>query len=157
MPSISINGDLYSWASHELLLAGIYKVRGCVALDFADKLDSQLVWADNQDGTPVGSTYGQYKADDTTVEILRTFSVAFEAQLAALGIAATGSARFTMASKLYEPPANTDVTTLSKCRLLGQNDSRQKGTDALTTKYTIQITTIDRNGLTLFDRTRGLL
>ena len=158
MPGISLNGDIYSWNSHELLIE-VFKVRGATGLDFSESLDSQGVQADNQDGTNVGETYGTYKVETISLRVLRSYTAALLAYLTTLGLGSYGSARFTMTSKLFEPALNPIpvITTFSNCRVIGKKDSREKGSGELITEFSVYARTLNENGQTLYDQTRGLL
>lgn len=163
MSFVNLNGDIFSWASHELLCE-VLKVRGLTGFDFAEKIENEYVRADNQDGTPIGMTYGEYTPDDISLRILRTFNddfLNFLVALAPQSLNSYGAARFTLTSKLFEPSitgiAGASVTTLGQCRIVGKKDTREVGTGALITEYTIKCMNIVENGKTMYDATRGLL
>lgn len=164
MPDISsVNGDIFSWQSCQFL-AEVLKLRGITGLDFADKIENEYVDSDNQDGTPSGMTYGKYTPDDISLRVLRSRARAFEAYIASLALvpgSGIGAGRFTLTAKLYEPSitgiAGADITILGSTRIVGIKDTREVGTGALVTEYTCRCRTIKRNGLTLYDASRGLL
>lgn len=158
----SVNGDVFSWASFSLLVE-VARMRGIVGLDYAEKIENEFVHADNQDGTPVGMTYGKYTPDDISLRILRSYVSTFENYLIALAptsLNSIGAARFTMTSKLFEPSitglAGADVTSLGQCRVMARKNTHEEGTGALITEYTLKCMTIVQNGNVLYDATRGL-
>jgi hypothetical protein len=109
-------------------------------------------------------TYGNYRPDDVKLQVLRSKSRLFEAYVLTTSLipaTSLGAGRFTLSAKLFEPSITgidgADVHTLEQCRIVGIANGHQKGTEALITEYTIRTMGILRNGIPLWDPTRGLL
>lgn len=116
----------------------------------------------NRDGAPLGYTAGKYLPDDTVITMLAdVFRLKFLPQISALS-AAMGSpgslagARFPISCSYVEKPLPPSTDLLSGCRVVGAKDTYAEGAGVKLTEVTIKLLTISRNGITLFDRARGI-
>jgi hypothetical protein len=131
---------------------------GIVQLDYADKLDAELVHDMQRSGVPVGTTSGEYSVDGFKYSVLKdVWIVKMQPQLIALGLIAGGTgygaARFTFTAQWQEGPlVGTD--TISGCRIVGTHDSIQQGTAKAIVEVTLLAKTLLRNGVGLMDLTR---
>jgi hypothetical protein len=152
------NNNVISAKSCAFTLAGVPYV-GIVALDYADKLDAELVHGNNKDGSPIGYTSGEYSVDGFTFQVLKDVWIAkMLPQLAALSAAmlapgSYGGARFPWIAQYQEGPL-VGVDTLTGARVVGTKDTYAQGTGKLVVEVTCMAMTLMRNGLTLYDRTR---
>ncbi len=152
--------------SAKSLSVGIAEVpyQGILALDYADKMDKELVYDLDPSGGPVGMTYGKYGAEQASMTMLKdVFTQKFLPQMGILSAAnlAPGSwgqaLPFPISVQYIELPMLPCLDLLEGIEILGAKDAYAEGIGAAVVVITFQPMLISRNGLTLFNRARGLL
>lgn len=90
------------------------------------------------------------------------FRLKFLPQMAALSAAAgspgsVAGARFVLSAQYVERPLPPCTDILTGCRIIGVKDTYAEGAGVKLTEVTLMLLTIERNGITLFDRARGIV
>lgn len=154
-----INGNAYSWSSVVIKLDS-QRFYGVTSLTFADKLEVGLGYGQGRHFAPLARTGGKYSCDDTKI-VMRTSSFSDFAEYLATrapdGIS-IGFAEWTVDAQWVEPAQlalSPMQAVLNRCRLIGVNQTQEQNTDETTVELTVSVMWILRNGLTLFDSSRG--
>lgn len=152
-----LNGNVLSAKSCSFFV-NMIPTKGFTEVSYKEKLESEYVYDDSKDGTPVGTTSGRYSIESFSWTILRAPWLRLMPQLAALGLGSIGAARFGFQAVYSEPIAASPpgVDTLFGCRIVGIEDAYQEDIKALVTKVELMSIGMSRNGFTLWDPKRSL-
>lgn len=137
--------------------------QGITSLDYSDKMDPGIVYGAQRDGAPIGMTSGKYTPAACSLTFLAdVYRLKFQTQLAAMALlqlqgSGIGMAEWTLSVQHVEPGAIPTTDFMSGCRMTELKDKYQEGSEALMTEVSFQPLIIMRNGLALFDLTRGLI
>lgn len=163
---VRINTTPYSWTSCAFFCAGI-PYKGFTAVNHKDSRESEIVWAGQQDGTPLGQTSGVYKVDSFTFTMLRDSANALMTDLTLLGLGSFGDARWVFMQQLFEPvilpslPSPPQSTIISDCKIVGVEEKQEQGSGKLVTDFTCSALYITRTysgvPLQLWSKIRTLL
>lgn len=160
---VRINNRVVSARSVSFNIAGV-PYQGITAMDYAEKMDKELVYDSDKSGGPVGMTAGKYGAEPSSITMLKdVFTVKFLPQMAILSTAnlAPGSwgqaPPFPVVVQYVELPIPPIIDLLSGCEIIGAKDTYAEGIAAALVVISLQPMSLSRNGLTLYNRVRGLL
>lgn len=160
---VRLNNRVVSAKSVGFTFAGV-PYQGILAADWDEAIDKELVFDADPGGGPVGMTSGKYTPAKATFTFLKdVFTVKFLTQFALLSAAnlAPGSwgqpLPFPIGIQYVEPPIPPILDLLSGCEILGAKDTYVEGIAAAVTVLTVQPMSMSKNGLTLYNRVRGLL
>lgn len=159
---VRINNRVVSARSLSFNIAGV-PYQGITAVDYSEKLDKELVYDSDMSGGPAGMTSGKYGAEPASITMLKdVFTVKLLPQFGLLSTAnlAPGSwgqaPPFPVVVQYIELPLPPIIDLLSGCEITGAKDTYAEGIAAALVVITIQPMSISRNGLTLYNRARGL-
>jgi hypothetical protein len=160
---VRLNNRVVSAKSVSFTINGV-PYQGITAADWDEKMDKEVVFDSDMSGGPVGITAGKYTPQPASLTMLKdVFTVKFLAQMALLSAVnlAPGSwgqpPPFPIAIQYVELPIPPILDLLSGCEIMGAKDTYAEGINAAVTVISFQPMSMSRNGLTLFNRVRGLL
>ncbi len=160
---VRLNNRVWSAKSVSFSIGGV-PYEGITAMDYAEKMDKELVYDADKSGGPVGMTSGKYGAEPASITMLKdVFSIKFLPQMGLLSAAnlapgAWGQAPpFPVSIQYIELPLPPGIDLLSGCEITGAKDTYAEGINAAVVVISLQPMSMSRNGLTLYNRVRGLL
>lgn len=160
---IRVNNTRYSWTSTRHLVDG-QPFEGLVAVDYEQKRERKIVYANRQDGTSVGWTSGKYSVPSFKAKFLKESAFAFKATLAAgglisPGLGSYGDAEWTFMLQCVEPVVGAIPLTMlaSPCTVIGDRESREEGMDELLVEFDIACLSLIENGIPLWSIARAAL
>jgi hypothetical protein len=160
---VRLNNRVMSAKSISFGIAGV-PYQGILAMDYAEKMDKELVYDADKSGGPVGMTSGKYGAEAASLTMLKdVFTLKFLPQFGLLSAAnlapgSWGSALpFPITVQYLELPMPPAIDLLSGCEITGAKDAYAEGINAAVVVLSFQPMSLSRNGLTLYNRARGLL
>lgn len=154
-----INGNAYSWSSVVIKVDG-QRYYGITAITFNDKLEVGYGYGQGRHFAPLARTQGKYSCDETKL----TMRVSSMSDMLAYLASRSGDGRsyttypFTADVQYVESEIlalNPMHVVLNQCRITGVNHSIDISTDEATAELAVSVMWITRNGLTLFDSSRG--
>jgi hypothetical protein len=154
---LRLNHQPYSWPSSLTRILGV-PVSGLVELNYGEKLDVETVYAQTQDGVPIGGTAGQYEVEGFTFKMLAQDGDALTTMLVASApqfLGAYGRIEFPFTCSVTEPllPGAIPIEMVAPiCRIIGRKAARAKGIEAFVTEFTVWSPGIIENGKTLYAR-----
>lgn len=143
MPDVNfvrVNRVPYSWHSCAHFFQGL-PYKGLRAVSWKETREVKVVYAAQQDGTPLGITAGVYKVENFSFTMLRDSAANLMVDLTAFGVGSYGDAEWNYICQLYEPtvPPSLPIQTLiTGIRIIGVEDKNEQGTDELVTEFTCQ-------------------
>jgi hypothetical protein len=159
---LRVGGKQYNWNSSISRVDG-QPWRGITSIDWSQKLDVETVYAQTQDGVPLGDTGGQYSVDSFTIKMLREYWEQLKLYLATLapgvplgsrGLPGSwGQTKFTFQMSVSEPleigalPIQLDA---SPCRVIGEKAVTEKVSASLETELSLWCRQLKVNGLTMY-------
>lgn len=150
-----INGNAYGWASCVFKLVD-ERFSGVKSISYGDKLETSMVYGSNRHGAPVGQTGGKYVTDEVKIVMRRDSAKAFVAALARRSPDGKSVGRVIFEGVVQFVEDETPHThLLHRMRLVGQTASLEEGSEAAYDELTCTVQTIERDGITLFDQSRG--
>ncbi len=154
---IRINHTLYSWTSCSFKIDG-QPWKGVLSLDYEQKRERKVVYAANQDGTPLGKTAGKYSVGGVSLKMLRDSADALTTYLTGKGLGSYGDAEFGILIQTVEPVIGSIPLTasLEVCTIDGKKDAHEEGVDELVTEFDIGCLQMTENFKRLWSVTRGL-
>lgn len=157
LQSLRVNRTVYSWTSSRTRIDGA-PYTGIVSIDYEQKRDVKVVWAERQDGTALGWTSGKYSVPAVTMKMLKTTSDSFTTQLTVKGLGSYGDAEFPLVVQCVEPLSGAQPLTaiLAPCRVVGKKDAYEEGIDELLDEYTLACLAVTENGKRLWSAIRGI-
>ncbi len=160
---VRLNNRVVSAKSVSFGIAGV-PYQGITAMDYSEKMDKELVYDSDKSGGPVGMTSGKYGAEPASITMLKdVFTLKFLTQFGILSAAnlapgAWGQALpFPVSIQYIELPFPPILDLLSGCEITGAKDTYAEGINAAVVVISLQPMSMSRNGLTLYNRVRGLL
>lgn len=160
---VRLNNRVMSAKSVTFGIGGV-PYQGITAMDYAEKMEKELVYDADKSGGPVGMTYGKYGAEPASITMLKdVFTMKFLTQMGVLSAAnlapgAWGQAfPFPVSVQYIELPMLPCLDLLSGCEITGAKDAYAEGINAAVVVISLQPMSLSRNGLTLYNRVRGLL
>ncbi len=160
---VRLNNRVVSAKSVSFTIGGV-PYQGITACDYSEKMDKELVYDSDMSGGPVGMTSGKYGAEPASITMLKdVFTIKFLTQFGILSAAnlapgAWGQAPpFPIGIQYVELPIPPITDLLSGCEITGAKDTYAEGINAAVVVLTFQPMSMSRNGLTMFNRIRGLL
>lgn len=160
---VRLNNRVVSAKSVSFSIAGV-PYQGITAMDYSEKMEKELVYDADKSGGPVGMTSGKYGAEPASITMLKdVFTVKFLTQFGILSAAnlapgAWGQALpFPVGIQYVELPLPPIIDLLSGCEIIGAKDTYAEGINAAVVVISLQPMSMSRNGLTLYNRVRGLL
>lgn len=154
---IRVNSTIFSWTSCRFLIDG-QPWTGIVALDYEQKREKKVVYAAQQDGTPLGKTSGKYSVPSCSMKMLRDSADALTDYLTLTGLGSYGDAEFTILVQAIEPVIGAVPMTaiLATCTIDGKKDGHEEGVDELLTEFEIGALSVTENGKQLWSLQRSL-
>lgn len=159
---VRLNNRVVSAKSVSFSIAGV-PYQGITAMDYAEKMEKELVYDADKSGGPVGMTSGKYGAEAASITMLKdVFVVKFLAQMGILSAAnlAPGAwaqaLPFPIAVQLFEPPIPPILDLLTGCEITGAKDSYAEGINASVVVISFQPMGLLRNGLSMYNPLRSL-
>ena len=150
-----INGNAYGWASCVFKFAN-ERYSGVKSITYGDKLETAMVYGSNRHGAPVGQTGGKYVPDEVKVVMRRDSAKAFVAALARQSPDGKSVGRVGFEGVVQFVEDETPHThLLHRMRLVGQTASLEEGSEAAYDELTCTVQGIERDGITLYDQSRG--
>lgn len=149
----AINGTRYAFTNfsceaHTITGGAYVPPKGVMqAMNWSAKQDPGIV--DGNQVVQVGVTDG-YGRGSGDFEILLSESDDFEAKLSGDGAVPVMSVFFDWVGAYSVNDIDVTTFVLRGCKITGIDVNNAKGTDAITTKYTINIAQIFKNGIALF-------
>ena len=132
-----INGNRFEWASVEVRCDG-RRYLGCKSLNYSQELAPGEVYGNH--AQKLSRTRGELKQDgslemfkDEADDLIETFGDGYMEKV------------FDIVAN-YQESARIKTVILHGCRIKKVDDSHQQGTDALTTKFDLDVMWIERNG-----------
>lgn len=160
---LRVGNAIYSWTSSLYRFDGRPFANdgtpwGLTSLDYADKRERKVVFANRLDGRPVGKTSGKYTVEPVTIKMLKAGSMALQQYLAIDGAGSSGDTQFQLMVQVAEPApgARPLVIDLEECTIDGIKDGYEEGVDELLDEITIGCLYLRRNGISLYSLIRGL-
>jgi len=154
---IRINHTIFSWTSCAFQING-EPWKGIVEVNWEQKRERKVVYAANQDGTPLGKTSGKYSVTGFTLKMLRDSAEALKLELSALGLGSYGDAEFVFSGQMIEPVVGSVPITFigETCTIDGEKEGHAEGVDELVTEFEIGCLAFTSNGLRLWSVTREI-
>lgn len=160
---VRLNNRVLSAKSVSFNIAGV-PYQGITAMDYSEKMDKELVYDSDKSGGPVGMTSGKYGAEPASITMLKdVFTMKF---LPLMGVASAAnlapgswaqSLPFPVAVQYIELPILPVTDLLSGCEIISAKDTYAEGINAAVVVIGLQPMSLSRNGLTMYNRLRGLL
>ncbi len=132
-----INGNRFEWASVEIRCDG-RRYLGCKSLSYSQELAPGEVWGNH--AQKIGRTRGELKPEGS----LEMFKEEADDLISAFGDGYMEKAFDVVAN--YVETFRIQTVVLHGCRIKKVDDSHSQGTDALTTKFDLDVMWIERNG-----------
>lgn len=153
--SIRVNGNLLSWASLGIKIAGD-RYYGFKSIGYSEAIESALVYGMGRHQAPRGRTRGQY-----TVEPLKLVGEVESLKIIrqALAVKAKdGRSYGTVEFEVFLEAVESDqqsVTEFLRCKWAKNTGNFEQGPDGLYEEIEVSTLQIRRDGLTLFDASEG--
>lgn len=160
--TIRIGGQQYSWNSTLSRVDGLPR-RGLTSVDWTQKLDVETIYAQTQDGVPIGDTAGQYSCAisgkwlweylEQLKDYLTNLAPGDPPGTGAANGQSYGQTKFKyqlQASEPLDPGAQPIMLTASNCRLIEEKGAAAKGQAGLEVDFTLWARTLEINGRTMF-------
>jgi hypothetical protein len=160
--TVRIGGKQYSWNSTLTRFDG-QAWRGLQKLDWSEKLEVETVYAQTQNGVPIGDTAGEYSVDSFTFTMISEYAAQLLAYLAgpapgfppgSRGLPGSyGQTKFQFqfsASEPLEIGALPILISASPCRITSKKESREKGSGTLVTEFGCWVRQMQINGVTMY-------
>jgi hypothetical protein len=153
---IRVNGNLYSWGSIKCKVAGEL-FHGFTTISYADKRERVKAYGMGRHHAPRGRSSGKYSTDPVKLAGPKSTMQALRASLALLAPdrVSYGNVEFQLIIQYVEPgevPMNVEI---EGCVITGNSTSDEENADPKNEECEIDCMLIRRNGLTLFDSSRG--
>ena len=161
---IRIGGIQYNWNSTMTRIDG-QPWRGFTSIDWSQKLDVETVYAQTQDGAPIGGTSGQYAVDSFTVKMLWEYWEQLKTYLALTApgvppgnrglVGSYGLSTVTFQLSATEPlqlGAVPIMLTASPMRFVAEKGNPAKGNAGLEIEIGCWAQQLEINGLTLYSQ-----
>jgi hypothetical protein len=149
---VSINGNEFDWGSILVTLNGD-PINGVAALKYSDKLERQKSYGLGKAHKPRGRTRGKYAAEGSITFWVST-AESFRQRLNKLSNGkGFGSVTFQLVVQYVEDGQTTITIELVDCRVAGDDGSAEENPDPLKEEFPLDIMSLRRNGITLYDST----
>jgi hypothetical protein len=153
---IRINGNLYSWGSI-IAKVGPTPITGFTAINYGDSRERVKGYGMGRHHAPLSRSRGRYEVENPTLTGFKHAVQHLRDALAKLapvpgGYGDTPFDLSIQATELGLPPL---IVVIERCLIVGDSSSNEEGTDPLTEELTLDAMLIKRNGLVLFDASRG--
>lgn len=153
---IRVNGNLYSWGSIKLKVAGELW-HGFTSISYADKRERVKAYGMGRHHAPRGRSSGKYSTDPVKLAAPKSTMQALREFLATLAPDRTsyGNVEFQLVVQYVEPgevPMNVEI---DRCVITGNSTTDEENADPKSEEIEIDCMLIRRNGKTLFDSTQG--
>ncbi|HVH51981.1 MAG TPA: hypothetical protein VM690_07535 [Gaiellaceae bacterium] len=150
---IRVNNQPYSWTSTASSFNFI-PYTGILSVSVAESLDVETVYDQNGDQRPIGATAGLYKVESFKIKMLRDSANSLTDMLVALPpFFSIGRTEFLFQLSCSEPlllGSSPIILVADACRIIGIDETTEKGSEALVTEYTLWSKGITRNGKSLY-------
>jgi hypothetical protein len=154
---IRVNARTFAWSSCAFSCDGM-PWEGVVGIDWEERLDTRVVYSNQQDGAPLGMAQGRYQIATFPLRMLRdtakTWKNYLTAQASTKGSGSYGQAVFELGLQLAGRDAGDLLPTstlFSSCRVLGEKVSHEEGIDELVTEFQIGCLLIEQDGNSLWN------
>lgn len=159
---VRVNNRIWSWTSTRFLVDA-EPTEGVVAIDFEDELEPRIIESNIQDGLPLGMSGGRYRVGAFPLRMLTDSAKSLKTYLAAKavtsGLGSYGEAVFNLGVQLnaldsanYAP----STTALVSCRIIGDRQVHEEGTDEIVTELRCACLAITRDGVSLYNALAGI-
>jgi len=154
-----INGAAFSWSSTTWKI-GSSRINGFKSINYKDQRDRSPVHGSAKHHAPRGHTAGKYTAEPATATVEVETADAIRAALAkeAGDAKSFGNVEFEVSIQFEESRGGTPkISThlLHRCTWREAANKSEEGTEALYEEIAFHVTSIERNGVTLYDGTEG--
>lgn len=153
---IRVNGNLFSWGSTILKIAGI-PYTGITGITFGDTRERAFGHGMGAHQAPRGRSRGKYTAKNTKLTChVDTANEILKAMTLLSGGFSYGNPSVPIILQLVETDLLPSTTTLDRCCIVDVGGEYSEGPDVLVMDIEWSVMTIARNKQTLFDRSRGI-
>lgn len=154
--AVRVNGNQVSWGSI-VLKCGLARYFGFTSIDYGDKVEVALAWGMGKHQAPRARSRGKYIPDPVKLKGPKTSAQILREQLAALSQdgRSYGTVEFDIVvqySEANEPPITVEI---ERCRIVGNHEAHEEGSEILQDELEISCMKIRRNGMVLFDESEG--
>lgn len=153
---IRVNGNLYSWGSIKLKIAGEL-FYGFTTISYADKRERSKTWGMGRHHAPRGRSSGKYSTEPVKLAGPKDTIDALIKQLAKLAPDRTsyGNVVFQILVSYVEPGQDGITVEIDDCTITSLSSSDEENADPKAAEVEIDCMRIRRNGLSLYDQTEG--
>lgn len=154
--AIRVNGNLYSWGSIIVKIGG-ESYSGFTSVSYGDKRERSVQHGMGRHHAPRGRSAGKYSADNTKLGGPTSTIHAVRQALAAMAAdgKSYGNAECQVVVQYVEPDETPMHVEINRCALATDTSSHDEGPDPLKGEIEFSTMYIVRNGLTLFDQSKG--
>ena len=157
--SVRINGNQYDWGSITIKVdAEVYS--GFDQISYGDKRERTYSYGTGRHRAPRGRTGGKYTPEPVKLRGMRSTMQVLRAHLASKSPdgRSYGNVEFPICVQYVEPGSATELpmlVELERCVIVGDTTSDEENTDPSKEEVEISTMLVRRNGLSLFDASRG--
>lgn len=158
MARLRVNTAIYSWEdsifkfdNQQVTPAG--NPWNIVALDYEQKRERKVVYANRRSGRPRGKTRGRYSVPSCSIKMFTAQAIELQQYLQQQGGGSYGDAEFITTIQTSAPGilgALPITIILEGCTWDGDKESREEGIDETLTEIEVGVLTLTRNGLKLW-------